>query len=416
MPSKKKLYVVKSNLLTCEAEQHSDSVSLLKNAYLSIDNGTIADISENYNNERGELLDLSDKIIVPGLIDAHTHLPQLPIVGKYGNTLIEWLERYTYPAEARFNDPKYARALSKRYFDQLKQNGITTAVIYSSSNMGSTQIAFTEAEKSGIRVFLGNTMMDQNCPSDLCQSTLTSLVESNRMAQAYNCASDRNQKINYIFSPRFAITCTEGLLEETASLAKKTDSYIQTHLSESISEVRQTEQLFSTYNSYTDMYLKTGILGSKTLLAHCLHCTDEELDIISKSSSKIVHCPDSNLFLQSGRFPIERIKERGITFGLGSDVGAGTTMNMFKIMKSMIYMQSISEKYSVTPFEAFYTATVGNAEIIGLSDKIGSIEVGKNAELTVLTVDSPSILDGTAEEVLSELIFSESITNMESLM
>lgn len=409
----KKSFVIRSNLLTI---QEQNKLIFEKGVYISVESAKIVDISMEYDKNRGEVIDMRDKIIIPGLIDVHTHLPQLPIVGSYGDTLIEWLEKYTYPAETLFNDSRYARALSKRFYRGLKQNGVTTAVIYSNTNINSTQIAFEEAEKSKLRAFIGNTMMDQNCPTQLCQSTISSLIESHRMAIAYNNVSDRNPKLNYIFSPRFAITCTQGLLEETGSLAKKTDSFIQTHLNENIDEIKTTEQLFPSFSSYTDIYHKTGLLGSKTLLAHCIHSRDEELELISKTASKIIHCPDANLFLRSGRFPIERIKDYNIEFGLGSDVGAGTTQNMFKIMKSMIYAQSIDNKYSVTPQEAFYTATLGNAKILGLEDTIGSIEVGKNAEFAVISINSPALLNESAENILSKMIFTDSITEIETFI
>ena len=336
---------------------------------------------------------------MPGLIDAHTHLPQLPIIGKYGNTLLDWLNKWTFPAEKEFKNEDYARKLSKLFFNSLKRVGTTTAVIYSTVYKDSTDIAFQEAEKSKLRVIMGKVMMDQNSPFYLQESPVQSLEESITLSKKWH---QKNKKLYYAYSPRFAIACSIGTMKMIKE-SNMNNSFIQTHCNENLEEKDTIKAVYPSISNYVSVYQEANILGPQTLLAHMVHNSKEELEIIKKTETKIVHCPDANFFLKSGRFPIEDFDEIGINFGIGSDVGAGTTLNMFHIMKSMIYMQA-NNKINVSPERAFWHATIANASILGLNNQIGSIEKGKNAE--VIGIKVPENYKNNARDILSFLIFA----------
>ena len=371
-----------------------ETVEFLDNHIIEIEKGIIASITpQTKNTAKSKLKDFSKSIITPALIDAHTHLPQLPITGNYGYELMDWLNNYALPSEIEFENLKYAKDLSKKFFEELKRVGTATAVIYSSIHRESTNIAFEEAEKSKLRIFMGKVMMNQNCPKELCENAIQSLSESYELQKIWH---KKNEKLQYVYSPRFGISTSPELMQEAAKLSRLNKTFLQTHINENKHEVELIKNTYS--KTYARLYEEAKILGSKTLLAHAIHNTKEDLDILQKTKTNIIHCPDANLFLNSGQFPLRELENREIPIGLGSDVGAGTTLDMFQIMKSMIYRQD-----HLIPIESpFYYATKGNAKILETNG--GEILEEKDAEF--LKID----FKGTVKrprEILKKLIFSQ---------
>ncbi len=372
-----------------------ETCEFLDNHVIEIEKGEITNISPlTKNTKKSNLKDFSKSVITPALIDAHTHLPQLDIIGNFGFELMDWLNNYTFPAEIGFEDVAKARKISKRFFQALKDNGTATAVIYSSIHKESTDIAFSEAEKTKLRIFMGKTMMNQNCPKELNENAIQSLSESYALQKKWHL---RNEKLQYIYSPRFAVSTSPELMKEAGKLMRLNKTFLQTHINENKEEVNLVKKTYS--KSYAQVYEEAKILGPKTLLAHAIHNTKEDMDIFEKTKTNIIHCPDANIFLKSGRFPIEKFEEREIPIGLGSDVGAGTTLDMFEIMKSMLYIQ----KKVIPTQKAFYLATKGNAKILGINS--GEIFNGKKAE--ILKIDFAS-LPKNSTDVLNSLIFKKS--------
>lgn len=372
----------------------SETAEFLDNHVIEIEDGTIKKILPfKKGSSKSNLKDYSKSIMIPALIDAHTHLPQLPIVGNYGYELMDWLNNYTFPAEIEFGNVEYAKKISKKFFKELKKVGTATAVIYSSIHRESTDIAFEEAQKSNLRIFMGKTMMNQNCPKELSENAIQSLSESYDLQRKWH---NKTEKLQYIYSPRFGVSTSPELMQEAAKLSRLNKTFIQTHINENKDEIAFVKKTYS--KSYAQMYEEAKILGPKTLLAHAIHNTKEDLDILQNTKTNIIHCPDANIFLKSGIFPLKKFQEREIPIGLGSDVGAGTTLDMFQIMKSMLYVQE-----KPIPTESpFYYATKGNAKILGTNS--GEIEIGKNAEF--LKLDLPS-KENKAKEILNKLIFTQ---------
>ena len=371
-----------------------ETVEFLDEHIIEVEKGTVISITpKTKNTAKSKLKDFSKSVITPALIDAHTHLPQFPIAGNYGYELMDWLNSYALPAEMDFENLQYAKNLSKKFFEELKKVGTATAVIYSSIHKGSTDIAFEEAEKTKLRIFMGKVMMNQNCPKELCENAIQSLSESYELQKKWH---EKNEKLQYVYSPRFAVSTSPELMHEAAKLSRLNKTFLQTHINENKHEVDFVKKTYS--KTYAQVYEDAKILGPKTLLAHAIHSTKEEFDILQKTKTNIIHCPDANLFLNSGQFPLKEFENREIPIGLGSDVGAGTTLDMFQIMKSMIYRQD-----DLIPIESpFYYATKGNARILDINS--GEILEGKNAEF--LKIDFKDSLK-SSKEILKKLIFSQ---------
>jgi len=371
--------------------------------YLSVDSmGRISDYGpwgDEVQRRFGgaEMVDYDDKIILPGFIDVHLHLPQLDVRGRDGAELLEWLEKYVYPAESAFADPGLARATARRLFQELARNGTTCAAIYSSVHAHSTEIAFEEAAEFGIRAIIGKVLMDRNASPELEEDPAQGVEESLKLYERWE-NYDRG-RLHYAFTPRFAPACSEGLLRRIGEVARERGAYIQTHLAETEAELRWVRELFPQYKSYTEVYHRLGILGPKTVVGHAVHLSDDEYKLLAETGTKVAHCPSANLFLHSGRMPLERMDEYRIPVGLGSDVGAGPSLSMFDLMRDMYYLNRVS------PLRAFYQATRGGARVLGLEEEIGSFAPRKEADFIVV---DPSLLIGPGaemREILSQLLF-----------
>lgn len=251
------------------------------------------------------------------------------------------------------------------------------SVIYTAPFFSSCEAAFQMAEDVGVRAMIGMTMMDQNSPEELQQATSLVLDSSFRLYDRWHLC---NPMLEYIFTPRFAPSCTMELMTETANFASQHGAWIQTHLSENEDEIEMVKQLFGLAN-YTQVYAQAGMLGSRTIFGHAIHLSKDELQALKDSNAKIAHCPDSNFYLKSGEFPLQVIEKYGIPYSLGSDVGAGTTLNMLHHAKMMNFRQT---SYPVSPEKALYHITLGSAKVLEKESQIGSLAAGKEADIVIL--------------------------------
>jgi len=354
----------------------------------------------------------TSNLIAPGFIDLHTHLPQYYCRGRYAPSLLEWLERYVYPEELKFTDPDYARAISRQFFSALKSSGTLTAAVYAPSSAASAHTAFEEAERSGLRIVMGKTLMDRNAPADLLNPYQTEIRETETLISAWH---NKAGMLYYAVSPRFAISCTSALLHEAADIAHTYNTFIQTHINEQREEIESVRECFPDSGSYTGVYNSAGLLTSRTILAHNLHPQPGELDILADSQARIAHCPDANFFLHSGTFDLQAHRNRNIPLGLGTDIGAGTTLSMFHTMRSMLHMQG----GNLHPFVPYYYATLGGAQALGFERETGSIEPGKSADFIELSFEDVlpkgSVLkELSGEEVASLVVHTLRAVNVEA--
>ena len=355
--------------------------------------------------------------IFPGLIDIHAHVPQYPSVARGTGELLPWLRTYIFPLEREFTGPK-GRREAGAFFPELARQGTTTAMLYSAIYEDSTESAFQAAAKSGLRIIMGKMMMDVGSYGNLQPTKIVSisLHETERLCKQWHGAA--NGLIEYAVSPRFAVACTEKLMRGAAEVAAKYGAYIQTHLSENHGEIEKVRHQFTWARDYTDIYDKCGLLGPKTVLGHCIHLSDQEREVLASRQSAVAHCPTSNIFLGSGIMPLERVREAGLRIGLGSDVAAGPELNMWQVMRSAIESQKARSFYQPealvpSPAMALHLATQGSAEALGKGSVIGSFEIGKEADFTVMNYasllpyrqSSKAVADLTAEDILSLCIY-----------
>jgi guanine deaminase len=377
--------------------------------FVAVEDGRIAavgDIAEAP--EDAEVVDLGrGALITPGLIDTHLHAPQLEMIGSYGGHLLEWLNRYTFPTERKFEDPVHARRVATAFYDELLRNGTLTALIFSTIHHDATEIFFEEAERRGFRGIIGKTMMDRNAPEYLLDaSPAKSYDESRALLQAWHGRG----LLRYAITPRFAPTSTPELLEAAGALKKEfPDAWVHTHISENPNEVQWVQELFPEAE-YADVYDRYGLLDEKSVLAHGVWLTAEELDLLARRKSRIAHCPNSNLFLGSGLFRLHRVLDAGVVVGLGSDIGAGTTPSMFNAMADAYKVQQV-QHVSLSPFHLWYLATLGGARALTLDAETGSLEPGKSADFLVLDLHATPLLSmrtgraSSLEDLLAGLIF-----------
>ncbi|MEO0092044.1 MAG: guanine deaminase [candidate division WOR-3 bacterium] len=335
-------------------------------------------------------------IILPGFIDVHLHLPQLHLRGRYGEELLNWLNNYIIKSElSESNLYKIKKDIKSFYYEMVK-NGTTTGLIFSSSSFKYTDWAFRIAQDFGIRAIIGKSMMDNKLSHFAVESTKKSLTESIELFEKWNGTDGR---LYYAFSPRFAPATTEILLKSVAKFCKNNNAYIHTHLAENRKELNLTKKLFPQYNSYTELYYHTGILGPKTIVAHAIHLKDAEYKLLSKTQTKVAHCPSSNFFLHSGRANIAKMEQLNITIGLGSDVGAGPSFSMFSVMRDAYYVRKIS------PLKAFYYATLGGAKVLSLDNLIGNFAQNKEGDFIIVKYPTNCNKKTKTEELLSQMIF-----------
>ena len=327
-----------------------------------------------------EFIALDGKTIVPGFVDAHVHLPQYAIMGKGSGGLLEWLTNYTFPEEARFSDAAYAARIAEMFFDEMIANGTTTAAIYSSVHEQATDLAFRAAQSKGIRAFIGKVMMDRKSPAALQEQTEESIAASVRLFDRWDGAE--NGRLRYIFSPRFAGSCSMELMTRVGRIAKERNAFVQSHLSENTEEVAMIRTLFPEVSSYAGIYNSAGLLHERSLMGHCIHLSDDEVELLAVTGTHAVFCPWSNRTLRSGIMPYRRLQRAGVHVAMGTDIAGGPTLSMVQQMEQGRAAAGLSAD------EALYLATLAGATALGIAGEVGNLDQGKDADIVVLDRDT----------------------------
>ena len=327
-----------------------------------------------------EVIDYPNCLIMPGFVDTHIHYPQTEMIAAYGEQLLEWLDTYTFPVEAKFSDPEYARAIADRFLDELLRCGTTTALVFGSVHKASVDAFFEACEARDLRMIAGKVMMDRNAPDYLVDTPESSYRDSKALIEKWH----NRGRLRYAVTPRFAPTSTPEQLQKAGQLLKEHPGvYLHTHMSENADEIVWVEELFPDCDHYLHTYDEAGLLGRRSVFAHCIHLNDEEWDRMAETDSGIAFCPTSNLFLGSGLFNLKRAVEKNIRVGLGTDVGGGTTFSILQTLGEAYKVQQLRGE-KLTPFKAFYLATLGGARTLDMDDLIGNFEPGKEADFIVL--------------------------------
>ncbi|WP_260513754.1 guanine deaminase [Serratia fonticola] len=324
--------------------------------------------------------DYSGKMIVPGFVDTHIHYPQCEMVGAYGEQLLDWLNKHTFPAEKRYNDLEYAREMSAFFIKQLLRNGTTTALVFGTVHPESVEALFESARHINMRMIAGKVMMDRNAPDYLLDTAESSYSQTKALIERWH----NNGRLLYAITPRFAPTSSPEQLEMVQRLRQEyPDVYLHTHLSENKDEVAWVKALYPEHKNYLDVYHHYGMTGRKSVFAHCVHLEDAEWDCLHQTQSSIAFCPTSNLYLGSGLFNLPNAWRKKVRVGMGTDIGAGTTFNMLQTLNEAYKIMQL-QGYRLSAYEAFYLATLGGADALGLADTIGNFNLGKEADFVVL--------------------------------
>ncbi|MBL8463839.1 MAG: guanine deaminase [Thauera sp.] len=326
------------------------------------------------------LADHRGRLILPGFVDTHVHYPQTDIIASHGEQLLEWLEKYTFPAEQRFADPAHAAEVAGFFCDELLRNGTTTAAAFATVHPASVDALFEAAQARRMRMITGKVLMDRNCPDFLRDSAETGYAASKALIERWH---DRGRLL-YAVTPRFAPTSTPAQMRFAGQLFREHPGvFLQSHLAENRAEVAWVAQLHPEARSYLDVYAHAGQLGMRAVFAHCLWLDDADRRRMAEAGAAMSFCPTSNLFLGSGLFDLRRAHELGVRVGLGTDVGGGTSFSMLQTLNEAYKVLQLGGQ-SLSAAGAFHLATLGGAHSLYLDDRIGNFMRGKEADFVVL--------------------------------
>lgn len=340
------------------------------------------------------LLDYRGKLVIPGLVDLHTHAPQFRFHGRGMDCeLMEWLSVYAFPEEAKYADARYAETAYAQFVEDIAKGPNTRSVIFATIHRETALLLMDMLEASGLVCMAGKVNMDRNAPDALCEKDgETSLAETRRWLS--ECAARRYRNTSPILTPRFIPSCSDGLLRGLGELQKEFSVPLQSHLSENAGEIAFVKELYPDVSCYGGVYQQFGLLGGngRTVMAHCVWCGDEEIALLKKNGVFIAHCPQSNTNLTSGIAPVRRYLDEGLAMGLGSDVAGGAHTSIFRAIQDAVAVSKLRhclvnrDEKPLTIEEAFYLATKGGGAFFG---KAGSFEAG--FECDILVIDDTSL-------------------------
>ena len=371
-----------------------DSYQYFADGVLVVEQGRVTALGEAESVLAGlaadcELVECPNSLIVPGFIDTHIHYPQTEMIAAYGEQLLQWLEAYTYPVESQFEDPVYSRKIADRFLDELLRVGTTTALVFGTVHKASVDAFFEACEERNLRMIAGKVLMDRNAPDYLTDSPESGYQDSRELIEKWH----NRGRARYAVTPRFAPTSSPEQLRKAGQLlAEFPGVYLHTHMSENLDEVKWVRELFPDCDGYLDTYDQAGLLGRRSVFAHCIHLLDAEWERMAETESNIAFCPTSNLFLGSGLFHLSRAVKQKIRVGLGTDVGGGTSFSILQTLNEAYkVLQMRGEKLS--PFKGFYLATLGAADCLDLADLVGNFAIGKEADFLILDKSSTPLMD-----------------------
>lgn len=322
--------------------------------------------------------ELRGRLIVPGYADLHTHASQFRNIGLgMDRQLIDWLSELTYPEEERFSDLAFADAVYARFAETLRRGFTTRAVIFATAHREATELLMDRLEDTGLVTFVGKVNMDRNAPDYLRETDAAAAAADT--ARWLEEVEGRYRRTRPILTPRFIPSCTPPLLEAIAGLAARHGLPVQSHLDEQPEEVAWVRELEPESRSYADAYDRYGLLGPKTVMAHCIYMTDEETALMKARGTFVAHCPSSNANVRSGIAPIRKYLDRGLRVGLGTDISGGSTLDMAEAVRGALAASRLLWRLDgehpahLTMTEVFGLATWGGGAFFG---KVGRFEPG----------------------------------------
>lgn len=370
-------------------------ITVAKYSYVVCADGICQGVYEKLPDEYKSfpIYDYGNRIIIPGFVDLHIHAPQYAYRGLGMDLeLLDWLDKQAFPEEEKYDDINYAEAAYSIFADQMKKSATTHACIFGTRHRQATETLMELMEETGLVTYIGKVNMDRNCPDRLREASAE--LSAQETEKWINETQNLYKRTRQILTPRFIPSCTDELLERISELQKKYDLPVQSHLSENRDEIAWVKTLCPDSRFYGDAYKMHGLFGGnvKTVMAHCVYSTDEEMNLMRKNGVFVAHCPASNLNLSSGIAPIRKYLDAGVHIGLGSDVAGGQTESIFKAMVDAIQVSKMywrlvdSSCMPITFEEAFFMATKGGGEFFG---KVGSFE--KGYEFNAVVIDDSDL-------------------------
>jgi guanine deaminase len=334
------------------------------------------------------MVDHGRNLLLPGFIDTHIHYAQTDVIAAGGRQLMDWLHDYTFVEERRFAELEHGERVAGFFLDELARNGTTTALVFGTVHPASVEAFFSAAAARGLRMIAGKVMMDRNAPADLCDSAESAERQSRDLLERWH-GKDR---LHYAITPRFAPTSSEAQLQAAGRLAKDfPDAFIQSHLAENPDEIAWVRELFPAARSYLDVYDGHGLLRERAIYAHCIYLDAADRARMAQSGAAAAFCPTSNLYLGSGLFDLAASDAAGMRFSTATDVGGGSSFSMLRTLDEARKVARLQGE-DLHPLRAFYLATLGAARCLKLEDRIGSLEVGREADFIELDLRATPLI------------------------
>ncbi|MBL0426952.1 guanine deaminase [Ramlibacter alkalitolerans] len=348
------------------------------------------------------------RILAPGFIDLHVHFPQTDVIGSPAEGLLPWLAEYTFPQEARFAEHAHAVGMADVFLDELRRNGVTTALTFCTSHPHSVDALLEESERRGLRMIAGKVLQDRHSPDGVRDETEQSLVDTEALIRRWHGRG----RLGYAITPRFAPSCTDRQLRGAGELAARyPDVWIQSHVAENRDEIRWVRELYPNARSYLSVYGEFGLLRERAIYAHCIHIDDADRALLRDTGAAAAVSPTSNLFLGSGFFDYEGARRVGFRHGLASDVGGGTSFSPFHTMLAAYCVAREGQTkpgVSLRPQNLWWQHTAGAAQALGLDGVIGNLRPGCEADFIALDPQATPLLARKTQHArdLDELLFS----------
>ena len=383
----KNLYAIKGDI--CYSKTLTE-LETMEQGFLVCKDGLVEGVFQELPEEYSQIpvKDYGKQMIIPGLSDLHMHAPQYTYCGLHMDLeLLDWLNQYTFPAEAKYEDPEYARETYQRFVDKMVKSATTRACIFGTIHVEGTLVLMELLEKAGLHTMVGKVNMDRNSPDYLREKSVELAVKGTEYWVQES--KKRFKKTIPMLTPRFTPSCTDELMQELKKIQKEYQLPFQSHLSENRGEIEWVKELCPYAGYYGQAYSHFDLFGGDcpTVMAHCIYSCEEEIQEMKEKGVYVAHCPESNMNVVAGIAPVRRYLQEGLHVGLGSDVAGGTTENLFVAMMHAIQASKLRWRLvddtldPLTVPEVFYLATKGGGEFFG---KVGSFEKGYEFDAVVL--------------------------------
>lgn len=371
--------------------------------------GAYADVAARY--PQAQVLHYPRHLLAPGFIDLHVHYPQTDIIGAPAEGLLPWLENYTFPEESRYHDPEVGSETASFFLDEMLRNGVTTALTFATSHPASVHALMQQADQRQLRWIGGKVLQDRHSPDGVRDDTEQSLIDTESLIHQWH-NKGRAGRLGYAITPRFAPTSTERQLRGAGELAQQyPDVWVQTHVAENKDEIRWARELFPASRSYLATYQDFGLMRPRSVFAHCIHFDDADRALMAETGAAAAVCPTSNLFLGSGFFDYVGADRAGYAYGLGCDVGGGTSFSPFHTMMAAYYVGregATKPGLSLAPSALWWQHTGAAAKALGLAGTVGCLSEGSEADFVLLDLQASPLLarKSAGANSLEELLFA----------